>query len=111
MKKIFLSFLAAVLAMGLYVQTTVKGYVFEEMNGNGRRDRNEKGLAGVAVSNSVDVTVTDARGYYKLPVGDDNIIFVVKPPGYRTPLDHNGLPRFYYATTSHREEEALSATY
>jgi hypothetical protein len=42
------------------------------------------------------VTRTDWRGRYRLPVGDDTIIFVVKPRGWSPPIDADGLPRFYY---------------
>src|SRR5690606_8615497 len=80
----------------LYAQSTVTGYVYDDANGNGKRDRREQGVAGVAVSNGVHVATTDADGRYELPVGDDNIIFVVKPAGYAVPADENNLPKFYY---------------
>lgn len=80
----------------LWAQSTVRGYVYNDANDNGKRDRREQGIAGVSVSNGVQVVVTDAKGYYELPVGQDNIIFVVKPSGYAVPTDENNLPEFYY---------------
>lgn len=80
----------------LYAQTNLTGYVYNDANGNGRRDRREQGVAGVSVSNGVQVTVTNARGRYELPVGQDNIIFVIKPSGYAVPTDEQNLPKFYY---------------
>jgi 3',5'-cyclic AMP phosphodiesterase CpdA len=77
-------------------QTTVSGYVYEDANRNGKKDRNEKGIARVAVSNGEDVSLTDAGGQYRLPVGDDNIIFVIKPAGYQPPLNEYNLPATYY---------------
>ncbi len=73
-----------------------KGYVYEDANQNGRRDKREKGLAGIGVSNGREVVLTDDKGAYRLPVNDDAIIFVIKPAGYRLPLTENNLPRFYY---------------
>jgi Predicted phosphohydrolases len=82
-------------AMG-YAQETATGYVYVDANGNGKRDRKEAGLPNVGVSNGRDVVLTDENGRYTLPVGDDNILFVIKPGGYRIPLDAHNLPKFYY---------------
>ncbi len=73
-----------------------QGVVFHDANGNGRRESQEMGLPGVKVSNGRDVTATDGQGRYQLSVDDDDIVFVIKPAGWRTPLDENNLPRFYY---------------
>ena len=95
--KILLACLLVVIAFpGLYAQTSVKGFVFEDANGNGRKERKEKGIAGVAVSNGVDVTATDNRGQYELPVGEDNIIFISKPSDYKVRVNEKNQPQFYY---------------
>jgi hypothetical protein len=73
------------------------GVVFADRDRDGQRDFLERGLRGVAVSNGRDVTRTDWRGRYRLPVGDDTIVFVVKPRGWSPPTGADGLPRFYYA--------------
>lgn len=88
----------AFLLLGLQAsaQHFAKGVVYEDSNKNGKRDKREKVLSNVAVSNGRDVVQTNARGEYSLPVGDDNIIFVVKPSGYSTPVDENNLPKYYY---------------
>ncbi|MBW2493268.1 MAG: calcineurin-like phosphoesterase C-terminal domain-containing protein [Deltaproteobacteria bacterium] len=72
------------------------GVVFHDRNANGERDAFDFGVRGVAVSNGRDVVQTDWRGRYRIAVGDDAILFVVKPGGWATPIDDNGLPRFYY---------------
>lgn len=77
-------------------QSVVKGYVFNDSNSNGRKDKSEKGISGVSVSNGVTVAQTDQNGQYQLPVGKDNIIFVIKPAVYKTPLTEDNLPRFYH---------------
>ncbi len=87
--------LLAVAAIGWSTQTAT-GVVFNDRNGNGRRDAGEEGLAGVRVSNSLDVVATDKSGTYKLPVTEDTVIFVVKPSGWAAPLDSHNVSRFYY---------------
>lgn len=77
-------------------QQVAKGIVFEDANKNGKREKKEKVLANVSVSNGRDVVQTNQKGEYTLPVGNDNILFVVKPSGYMTPVDANNLPKFYY---------------
>jgi hypothetical protein len=75
---------------------TASGTVFEDRNGNGVRDAGERGLPGVKVSNQRLIATTDASGRWELPYTEDTIFFVVKPRGYRTKLDGDNLPRFYY---------------
>ena len=72
------------------------GVVFHDRNRNAARDAFDFGVRGVAVSNGRDVVLTDWRGRYRIAVGDDTILFVIKPEGWATPLDKNGLSRFYY---------------
>jgi hypothetical protein len=79
-----------------WAQSVATGLVFDDRNQNGTRDRNEPGLAQVAVSNGREVVLTDAQGRYQLPVGADAILFVIKPSGYRLPLNAQQLPQFYY---------------
>ncbi|MBK9291979.1 MAG: calcineurin-like phosphoesterase family protein [Bacteroidetes bacterium] len=84
------------LAIGHYGQETAKGRVFDDANGNGRRDRNEKGISGTAVSNGRDVVVTASDGSYQIPIREGDILFVIKPSGYQYPVDNYQLPQFYY---------------
>ena len=72
------------------------GTVFNDANGNGQRDPDEKGLAGVGVSNGEAIVETDADGRWQLFVTDDTILFVLKPSGWMTPLNSHKLPQFYY---------------
>ncbi|ULT27029.1 hypothetical protein KUH03_09590 [Sphingobacterium sp. E70] len=84
------------LAQTVQAQEFAKGKVFLDVNRNGKLDKNEKGIPSVSVSNGREVVATDKEGNYKLPVGNDNIIFVVKPSGYAVPVDENNHPKFYY---------------
>jgi len=77
-------------------QPTARGTVFLDANNNGQLDGSEQRLAGISVSNGRDVVQTDAGGKYAIGVGEDTIVFVVKPTGYRTRVDQDHLARFYY---------------
>ena len=78
-------------------QTQVaRGVVYHDANENGMRDVSESPLPGVYVSNGLDVVATDKMGGYELMVGDDTIIFVIKPRDWMTPIDEQNIPRFYY---------------
>lgn len=81
---------------GINASSTVQGYVYEDANRNGKKDRREKGVANVAVSNGREVVLTDVEGKYDLPVNNDNIIFVIKPSGYRIETDEYNLPCSFY---------------
>lgn len=96
MKNILVLLLSLALCTALMAQSLVKGIVYDDSNQNGKKDRREKGIADVAVSNGKEVVLTNKLGVYELPVGNDNIIFVVKPGGYAFPVDENNLPLFYY---------------
>ncbi|WP_423820389.1 calcineurin-like phosphoesterase family protein [Salinimicrobium sp. TIG7-5_MAKvit] len=96
MKKIILAAGALVFTIGLSAQVTAKGYVFEDNNKNGKKDRRENGIPQVAVTNGQEVVLTDASGKYKLPVGQDNIISVIKPSGYSVGRNEDNLPQFFY---------------
>lgn len=61
----------------------IQGVVFEDANGNGRREPDERGLAGVAVSNQHEVVQTAADGSYVLQRPTYGVVFVSLPDGYR----------------------------
>lgn len=73
-----------------------KGTVFEDKNRNGVRDRGERGIAGVKVSNQLQVAVTDRQGRWQLPYSDETIFFVVKPRDWMPPVDKDQRPQFFY---------------
>lgn len=97
MKRLFITVIAGFsVVLAIQSQNIVKGYVYEDINHNHKKERSEKGIPKVAVSNGQDVVLTDEKGYYELMVGDDNIIFVIKPSGYELPLNECNQPQFYY---------------
>jgi hypothetical protein len=72
----------------LLAAVTVSGAVFDDANGNGRREPGEKGLPKVAVSDGVCVVVTDSAGGYRLEAAGRNVFVVV-------PGDRRAVPRFW----------------
>lgn len=75
---------------------TARGVVFNDQNGNGVLDDGELGIAGVQVSNGLDIVKTNSAGNYEIDVDDDTIVFVIKPRNWRPRLDEENLSRFYY---------------
>lgn len=81
----------------IFAQQTARGTVYLDSNGNGQRDPGEKGIPEVPVSNGRDVELTDESGQYALSIDEDGgTIFVIKPAGYKLPVNHHNLPQFYY---------------
>jgi 3',5'-cyclic AMP phosphodiesterase CpdA len=75
---------------------SVKGFAFEDENNNGIRDVGERGIPGVLISDQKNVTRTDEEGKYTIEVTGESVIFIIKPAGYKTPLNNQNLPLFYY---------------
>ncbi len=86
---------------------TAQGTVCLDENGNGVCDAGEPGLPNVGVSNGRNVVVTDEKGRYALPVGDDDVLFVIKPRNYMTPMSDRNLPRFHYVHKPKGSPEGL----
>lgn len=91
-----LSTWAAPLEFELAQSARATGFVYEDLNRNGRRDPGEPGIPDVRVSNMRDIVRTDRNGRWSLPYDDNTIFFVVKPRGYMTPVNADQLPKFYY---------------
>lgn len=89
---------------------TARGMVFVDSNGDGQRDSNEAGLAGVAVSNGCDVVLTDADGRYQLSLAATEILFISKPADYELPVDEHNLPRFFYRHYPNGTPERIAGT-
>lgn len=97
MKKVIIrSILFVSLTSSSVFAQDIKGYVYHDENGNGKKEKKEPGLAGVAVSNGVEVVKTDAKGAYSLPKRESQVIFVIKPSGYQSPLNTDNQPSSYY---------------
>lgn len=75
---------------------TARGRVFDDRNGNGVPDRGEPGVAGVLVSNGLDVVTTGSDGAYRIELDPPAVLFFTKPSGYAVPVNAHQLPQFYY---------------
>ncbi|AWW33012.1 metallophosphoesterase [Echinicola strongylocentroti] len=88
--------LSLTLPVKVHAQQNVSGIVFEDMDRNGKKGHNEKGLPGVSVTNGQEVSLTDKDGKYILPASNDMIVSVIKPSGYAVPVNDHFQPQFYY---------------
>ena len=73
----------SLIASPIHAQRTVHGVVFNDANGNGVLDANERPVPGVIVSNQLDVVTTDAAGRYRLPANEKTIVFVSVPTDWK----------------------------
>lgn len=96
MKKILFFSLILLSSFSIYAQQVATGFVFEDTNGNGKKERNERGIEGVSLSNGTDVVVTRNDGSYSISVYDGNTLFMIKPKGYKPAVDNDYIPKFYY---------------
>lgn len=62
----------------------ITGTVFNDADGDGVKDEGEAGIAGVGVSDTIDLVVTAGDGTYTLPnaAGDARLIYISLPSGY-----------------------------
>ena len=73
-----------------------RGYVFEDMNANKKKDPFEKGIQGVVVSDGTNISITNTDGYYELPINEHCVIFAVKPKGYIFSTNKHNQPQYWY---------------
>jgi len=84
------------LTVGLARASIARGVVFDDQDGDGVRDAGEPGVPEVGVCNGRDIVLTDDEGRWRLIVDDADTIFVIKPRGWQTVVDEDGIARGYY---------------
>lgn len=68
---------------------TYKGQVFIDKNGNNHADKGEKGVRNIAVSDGLNVVLTDSNGFYELPgTAKTRHIFITVPAGFKSSSAH-----------------------
>lgn len=83
MKKTFL--LSCLIAAALPATAAYTGRVYVDKNNNGVFDKGEKALAGIKVSDGLNVVETAADGSFTLPGHDrERFVFITTPSGYKT---------------------------
>ncbi|WP_043236961.1 metallophosphoesterase N-terminal domain-containing protein [Streptomyces violaceusniger] len=79
---------------------TVEGTVFKDGNGNGKRDKGERAMAGVDVTDGAVWTTTGADGAYSLTIDpnrrETDIVSIVSPDGYTPVLRKDYIPEFFH---------------
>ena len=61
----------------------ISGMVFNDANGNGIRDTRRNRNEGVAVSDQVNVVITDANGFITCPTRRVWLCFITQPNGFK----------------------------
>ncbi len=83
-------------ASSVDLEGRISGVVFDDRNGDGRRQADEAGIANVRVSNGLDIVRTDEEGRYRLDLRPDMNLTVIQPRGWRVPVDARQMPRFFH---------------
>ena len=73
----------------------LSGRVYRADSAFGNDRQHRRGIAGVLVSNGVDIVATGATGMWQLPDRGGSHVFIVKPTGWALPSRANGLPDFF----------------
>src|SRR6478609_5605460 len=99
MKQFYLIILCVVLHSYSALATPISGYVFNDKNNNGIKDKGEEGIKSVAVSDQFNVVQTNADGLFQLDAKGYGLVFISVPDGYKA-------TKSYYLKTS----DATNAT-
>ncbi|MBN1924642.1 MAG: hypothetical protein JW798_02295, partial [Prolixibacteraceae bacterium] len=86
-------------------QQTAEGLVFWDKNKNHIFDQTDEPLSGVAVSSLDTIVLSKADGTFSIPLQTNDIVFVIQPDSFQSPLMETGIPGFYrlcYSKTSPR---------
>lgn len=79
---------------------TVKGTVFGDGNANGKRDKGERAMPGVDVTDGAEWTTTRADGSYTLEIDparrETDLVSIVSPDGYTPALRKDYIPQFFH---------------
>lgn len=85
-----------------------QGYVYEDLDGNLIKDRKEKGIPDVLVSDGRQVVETDGNGFWNMDVCNHCVLFVIKPKGYISSRQADGKMKSYYI---HKENGSPAMKY
>lgn len=86
----------------------VKGHVFEDKNNNGIKDKGEKHLSKMLISNGVDIISSDSRGAYGFEAEVGQSIFSIHPSAYQySKANKIGNANAYYLNPSKNISDTL----
>lgn len=86
----------------------VGGYVFHDINQNGIKDAGEPGIDGVCVSNGEVVVRSGADGKWALEDSGSSALFVIKPAGYRVPVNREMIPQHFFLLKGETPEHGIN---
>ncbi|MGW1158567.1 outer membrane protein assembly factor BamB family protein [Streptomyces sp. NPDC002519] len=79
---------------------TVRGTVFEDTDGNGKRDAGEAAMPGVDVTDGAAWTTTGPDGSYTLQIDparrETDLVSIISPNGYTPALREDYIPQFFH---------------
>lgn len=109
MKHFILSVIFIIIALlGFTESGGVVGFVFADTNENGLMDFGEKGIPNVCVSDGNTVVQTDSKGRWQIEKSESNLFFVIKPSGYRVPVDVEMIPQHFQLLSSGKNQNQLN---
>lgn len=76
-------------------QDDAKGLVYWDKNKNHVFDNTDERLQGIAVSSLDSIVLTNHDGTFSLPIQSNDIVFVIQPDSFQSPLQESGIPCFY----------------
>lgn len=78
----------------------VEGSVFKDANGNGKRDRGERPMPGIDVTDGAVWTTTGADGSYRFQIDparrETDLVSIVSPDGYTPALREDWIPQYFH---------------
>ncbi len=109
MKHFILSVFLIIVALFAFSESRrVAGFVFADINGNGLMDSGEKGISDVCVSDGNSVVQTDSEGRYMIEQSESNLFFVIKPSGYRVPVNTEMIPQHFQFLNSGENQNQVN---
>jgi len=108
MKKIRLIILFQLFLVSAIAQTEtfkVEGFVYLDVNQNGKQDAKEKGIKGIPVSNGDTIVITNSRGQFILPADSTSSIFPIIPSGIKNTGSKIGNANFLFLGEQNNSEK------
>ncbi len=90
-----LTLILSISATLLAQKKSITTFVYHDKNKNEIFDANDNALPNILVSNMRQIQQTNKKGTAELTLEKQDIVFVIKPEGYQSPIKKNKNPDFY----------------
>lgn len=74
---------------------SVTAFVYHDANQNQVFDQGDQELANILISSLHQITPSNEKGIALIPIKKKDIVYVIKPDGYQSPIKSNQCPDFY----------------